>query len=122
MPRIRPVVRIANGGAWLARVRAHRGNEPVSPLWDRFDVSLGRGLSERLPQHRDAAGEIRLFNEGAGPDVFQQPILVDQVAGVFDEHPKEVEHPGRERNRLAVAKQLVFRQIQRELPELACRL
>jgi hypothetical protein len=39
----------------------------------------------------------RFGTVSTGPDFFQQPILLDQVASVFDEHPKEVERASRHR-------------------------
>jgi hypothetical protein len=90
----------------------HRGNESIASLRNGFDETRVACLPEGLPEHGDGAIEVGFLDDGVVPDLLQQPFLVDEVPGVLDEDMKEIEDPGRERHRLAVARQPVFDRIE----------
>ena len=100
----------------------YRRYKPIPAFRHGFDVPIGVGLTERFPEHRNGAVEVSLLDDRVVPDFFEQPFFFDEVSGVFNEHPQEREHPGGERDALAVAKQPVFSEIERAPAELTCRL
>jgi hypothetical protein len=92
---------IGSHGGPIAR-QTHRRDEAVALLGDRFDVGLraavvGQGLAE----HGDVAGQPGLGDVGVGPDALHQRLLVDHLAGAFDQRRQGVERFGGQRHALA---------------------
>jgi hypothetical protein len=70
--------------------------EPISSFRDRLD--LARTISKarkRLAQRAYMNVEIALLNEGLWPDQIQQILLEDDLAGIRDEHGKDLQRLGR---------------------------
>ena len=58
--------------------RRQRSREPVSAFGDRFDVlAVVSRIAQRLAEGKDVVGQIRLFDEGVGPDLVEELLLGD---------------------------------------------
>src|SRR5262249_58883472 len=53
-------------------------------------LSIGAG-AQRLPQNRDVVSTVDLLDDCVGPDGFQQFILSQQMAVVFDQDEEQFE-------------------------------
>jgi chorismate-pyruvate lyase len=62
----------------------HSCHESISALWNRFDVAIRLSLTQRFPQHRHGAVDIRFLDDRIAPHNLEQLILVDEVSRVFN--------------------------------------
>ena len=106
----------------VPRLLPNGGDEPISALRNGFNVALRLGFTQRFSKYRNGSVEVSFFVDRVVLDFLQQPFFCDQMAGVFNEHPQKVEHPGRERDQPAIAEQPVFCEIERAPAELKRRL
>ena len=93
------------------------GNEAIAAPRHCLDV-LRRTLlvAERLPECEHVVRQIAFFDVAVGPDELQKLVLMQQAAGIFDQHSQQLEALGRERNRLAVGQQSLLLQSSRNGP------
>src|SRR5262249_19629556 len=91
----------------------NRWDEPIAALRYRLNVVLAIGRRpENAPQRRDGAGQASLLHRNLGPDLVQQMMLLEQTAGVVNQHGQEIEHLRRKRDDLAPKQQLPLRLIE----------
>ena len=82
------------------------GNESIAVALDGDDVFVvSGGVAEGFAEGRDIAGEVGVFDDVAVPDLFDQFVLFEQAAGIFDEGEQDVEDPSGHVDVVAVARQ-----------------
>ena len=75
-------------------------------LGDGFDEARTRGIvAERAAERLDALGQRLVGDRHPAPDLVEEAILGDQLAGIADEQGQRVEIAGVEIDRRAVAEQ-----------------
>jgi len=75
--------------------------------------------AQQLAQGADLRGQVVLFHHQARPDTVEQLVLGEQRAGLFDEHPQQVEGSGAQDCRFAVHQQAALYRLQLEA---ACKV
>jgi hypothetical protein len=79
-------------------------------------------LTQELAQREDVLGEVRLLDDGVGPDGAQQLLFGDEPAVPLDEVDQQVERLGGERNGLALAQEQPLGRIEPEGPDAYDRM
>ncbi len=84
--------------AWLHRpflLSPHWRNEAVTAPGHSFNKLLPIPVfAQRLPQDRDVVRQIDFFNDGVGPDGFQQFVFFQQMSVVFDQDEEQMKALG----------------------------
>jgi hypothetical protein len=87
----------------LNRLRFNRLRLAAAHVFDRCDepiASTRHGLDKavwnlviahRFAQQRNRVGEIRLLDKGAGPHLFEQVLLGQQMTGASDQQRQQIE-------------------------------
>jgi len=101
------------GGGWLV---GDGGGELVAAAGDGEDV-VG-AVAEGFADGEDVLGEIALFDEGVGPDGFEEVGFGDELAGVGDEAGEDFEGFGAERERSALTCESAGAEVQFEFAEV----
>jgi hypothetical protein len=75
---------------------------------------VGRFVAERPPQHEDALGQVRLFDDRVWPDSAHEVVLLNRPAAVFEQDLKDVDCLGRYDDRFPIAQEAPPRDMERE--------
>jgi hypothetical protein len=65
----------------------------------------------------DRVGKVRLLHERPRPDLLQQLLFGDEMAGAADQRRQQIERLRRKRDCLSVAQQSVLRRVEPVRPE-----
>ena len=97
---------IQGGRRRVLMLTGHRCDKGVTPAGVVGDVASARAaVAKRLAQRRDMDPERTFVDDRIGPCAGDEPILVDRLAGAFDERDQNIESAAAEAQRLPVIKQ-----------------
>ena len=97
----------------------HVCDKAVAATWHGDDVVMGTGRFPKDPaQRRDVLGKIIFFNDGIGPNRFNEALLIEHGVVMFDHIEERLKNPRRQRDWCISAPQKAFRRIQVKIAEL----
>jgi hypothetical protein len=74
-------------------------------------------VAQRFAQQGDRVGKVRLLHERPRPDLLQQLLFGDEMAGAADQRHQQIERLRRKRDCLFVAQESLFRLVEPVPPE-----
>ena len=112
-----PVTTRRRRGRIVAAIDVHRAHETIASTRDRLDARRRVAIGEQPAKRRHVDGQVRVLDRGIWPDQVQQRLLRQQSAGMIEKHDEGIEHPRRDGNRLAIARQLLFAGVDPKAPK-----
>ena len=99
----------------LTRHRCDKGVTPARIIGD--EPPARAAVAKRFAQRRDMDPERTVVDDRIGPRAGNESILVDRLAGAFDQRGEDVQGPAAEPERFLIIEQQSLRGDQPERPE-----
>ena len=95
------------------------GDKTITAARHGFDVTrLARVVAQGFAQHSDVERQIAFLDEPLLPDALHQFIFFNRPTGALDQHGERFENLRRDRNKLSVAQQNLFRRVEAKISEV----